>query len=184
MVDQDGSAGLEKFKKDYPDKFATEKQVFSKIHPGNRIFIGTACAEPQYLVKALVSYVESNPKAFFDAEVFQVWTLGVAAYTNEKFKSNFRHNSFFIGDNTRDAVNAGLADYTPIFLSQVPDLFRRGIVPVDVALIQTSLPDRHGYVNLGISVDIVAEAVEKARLVIAQVNANMPRVQGDGFMHI
>jgi acyl-CoA hydrolase len=81
-------------------------------------------------------------------------------------------------------VNAGLADYTPIFLSQVPDLFRRGIVPVDVALIQTSLPDRHGYVSLGISVDIVAEAVEKARLVIAQVNTNMPRVQGDGFLHI
>jgi acyl-CoA hydrolase/GNAT superfamily N-acetyltransferase len=184
MVDQGGPSGLEKFKKDYPDKFATEKQVFSKIHPGNRIFIGTACAEPQYLVKALVNYVESNPKAFFDAEVFQVWTLGVAAYTKEKFKSNFRHNSFFIGDNTRDAVNAGLADYTPIFLSQVPDLFRRGIVPVDVALIQTSLPDRHGYVSLGISVDIVAEAVEKARLVIAQVNANMPRVQGDGFLHI
>ena len=184
MVDQGGSAGLEQLKKTYPDKFATEKQVFSKIHPGNRIFIGTACAEPQYLVQALVKYVESNPKAFFDAEVFQVWTLGVAAYTKEKFKSNFRHNSFFIGDNTRDAVNAGLADYTPIFLSQVPDLFRRGIVPVDVALIQTSLPDRHGYVSLGISVDIVAEAVEKARLVIAQVNANMPRVQGDGFLHI
>jgi acyl-CoA hydrolase/GNAT superfamily N-acetyltransferase len=184
MVDQGGSSWLEQFKKTYPDKFATEKQVFSKIHPGNRIFIGTACAEPQYLVKALVNYVESNPKAFFDAEVLQVWTLGVAAYTQEKFKSNFRHNSFFIGDNTRSAVNAGLADYTPIFLSQVPDLFRRGIVPVDVALIQTSLPDRHGYVNLGISVDIVSEAVERASLVIAQVNSNMPRVQGDGFLHI
>jgi len=184
MLDQGGSAGLEQLKKTYPDKFATEKQVFSKIHPGNRIFIGTACAEPQYLVQALVNYVESNPKAFFDAEVFQVWTLGVAAYTREKFKSNFRHNSFFIGDNTRDAVNAGLADYTPIFLSQVPDLFRRGIVPVDVALIQTSLPDRHGYVSLGVSVDIVAEAVERASLVIAQVNASMPRVQGDGFLHI
>jgi len=184
MLDQGGSAGLEQLKKTYPDKFAAEKQVFSNIHPGNRIFIGTACAEPQYLVQALVNYVESNPKAFFDAEVLQVWTLGVAAYTKEKFKSNFRHNSFFIGDNTRGAVNAGLADYTPIFLSQVPDLFRRGIVPVDVALIQTSLPDRHGYVSLGISVDIVAEAVEKARLVIAQVNANMPRVQGDGFLHI
>ena len=79
MLDQGGSAGLEQLKKTYPDKFAAEKQVFSKIHPGNRIFIGTACAEPQYLVQALVNYVESNPKAFFDAEVFQVWTLGVAA---------------------------------------------------------------------------------------------------------
>ena len=175
---------LEKLRERYPDKFATEKQIFSKIHPGNRIFISTACAEPQYLVNALVNYVESNPKAFFDAEVLQVWTLGVAAYTKEKFKSNFRHNSFFIGDNTRDAVNAGIADYTPIFLSQVPGLFRRGIVPVDVALIQTSLPDHHGYVSLGISVDIVKAAVEKTKLVIAQVNTHMPRVHGDGFIHI
>jgi len=184
MGDQGGNPALDEFRKRYPEKFATEKQVFSKIHKGNRIFIGTACAEPQYLVNALVNYVESNPKAFFDAEVLQVWTLGVAAYTQEKFKSNFRHNSFFIGDNTRGAVNAGLADYTPIFLSQVPQLFRRGVVPVDVALIQTSLPDRHGYLSLGISVDIVAEAVEQAHLVIAQVNSNMPRVQGDGFLHI
>ena len=131
MGDQGGNPALNEFRKKYPDKFATEKQAFSKIHPGSRIFIGTACAEPQYLVNALVKYVESNPKAFFDAEVLQVWTLGVAAYTQEKFKSNFRHNSFFIGDNTRGAVNQGLADYTPIFLSQVPQLFRRGVVPVE-----------------------------------------------------
>ena len=184
MGDQGGYPGLEQFKQAYPAKFADEKEIFSKIHPGSRIFIGTACAEPQYLVNSLVNYVESHPKAFFDAEVLQVWTLGVAAYTQEEFKSNFRHNSFFIGDNTRGAVNAGLADYTPIFLSQVPDLFRRGIVPVDVAMIQTSLPDHHGYVNLGVSVDIVREAVEKATLVIAQLNSKMPRVQGDGFLHM
>jgi acyl-CoA hydrolase/GNAT superfamily N-acetyltransferase len=184
MGDQGGNPALDEFRKKYPEKFAGEKQVFSRIHKGSRIFIGTACAEPQYLVNALVNYVESNPKAFFDAEILQVWTLGVAAYTQEKFKSNFRHNSFFIGDNTRGAVNQGLADYTPIFLSQVPQLFRRGVVPIDVALIQTSLPDRHGYLSLGISVDIVVEAVEKAHLVIAQVNSNMPRVQGDGFLHI
>ena len=90
MGDQGGNPALDEFRKRYPEKFASEKQVFSKIHKGNRIFIGTACAEPQYLVNALVNYVESNPKAFFDAEVLQVWTLGVAAYTQEKFKSNFR----------------------------------------------------------------------------------------------
>ena len=184
MGEQGGHQILEDLKTKYPGKFASENQIFAKIHPGNRIFIGTACGEPQYLVNALVSYVESHPKAFFDTEVLQVWTLGVAAYTQEKFKSNFRHNSFFIGDNTRGAVNAGLADYTPIFLSQVPALFRRGVVGVDVALVQTSLPDRHGYVSLGISVDIVAEAVQQASLVIAQVNSNMPHVQGDGFLHI
>lgn len=184
MDEQAGKARLEKLTRDFPDKFATEDKIFRNIHPGSRIFIGTACAEPQYLVNALVNYIESNPKAFFDAEVLQVWTLGVAAYTREKFKSNFRHNSFFIGDNTRSAVNEGLADYTPIFLSQVPDLFRRGIVPVDVALIQTSLPDSQGYVSLGISVDIVMDAVQNAKLVVAQVNKYMPRVHGDGFLHI
>jgi acyl-CoA hydrolase/GNAT superfamily N-acetyltransferase len=184
MGEKGGNTWLDQLKQKYPDKFADESQIFKKIHPGNRIFIGTACAEPQYLVSALVRYVESNPKAFFDAEVLQVWTLGVAAYTQEKFKSNFRHNSFFIGDNTRKAVNAGLADYTPIFLSQVPALFRKGVVGVDVALVQTSLPDRHGFVSLGVSVDIVAEAIQQAKLVIAQVNSQMPRVQGDGFLNI
>jgi acyl-CoA hydrolase/GNAT superfamily N-acetyltransferase len=183
MDDQAGNARLEKLKQAHPEKFVSEAQIFRNIHPGSRIFIGTACAEPQYLVSALINYIESNPKAFFDAEVLQVWTLGVAAYTQEKFKSNFRHNSFFIGDNTRSAVNEGLADYTPIFLSQVPQLFRSGMVPVDVALIQTSMPDRQGYVNLGISVDIVKEAVEQAQVVVAQFNPNMPRVHGDGFLH-
>lgn len=184
MDEQTMDAMLEKLRQVYPDKFAPEGQIFRNIHPGSRIFIGTACAEPEHLVSSLVNYVESNPKAFFDAEVLQVWTLGVAAYTQEKFKSNFRHNSFFIGDNTRSAVNEGMADYTPIFLSQVPGLIRRGIVPVDVALVQTSMPDRQGYVSLGISVDIVKEAVERANLVIAQINRNMPRVHGDGFLHV
>ncbi|HWR58930.1 MAG TPA: hypothetical protein VN328_08585, partial [Thermodesulfovibrionales bacterium] len=146
---------LEEMAKLYPEKFASENSVFGHIHPGNRIFIGTGCGEPQYLVRALIEYVRSHPKAFFDAELLQVWTLGVAPYAAEKFKDNFRHNSFFIGSNTREAVNSGLADYTPIFLSQVPGLFHNRYVPVDVALIQTSFPDEHGYMSLGISVDIV-----------------------------
>jgi acyl-CoA hydrolase/ribosomal protein S18 acetylase RimI-like enzyme len=172
------------FRKVYPEKFGSEDSIFSHIHRGNRIFIGTGCGEPQYLVRALIRYVESHPTAFFDAEVFHVWTLGIAPYTDEKFKRNFRHNSFFIAKNTREAVNKGLADYTPIFLSNVPDLFERGLVPIDVALIQTSLPDDHGYMSLGVSVDIVKAATEKAALVIAQVNASMPRVHGDGFIHV
>ncbi len=175
---------LGRVKKVYPEKFASEDEIFSHIHRGDRIFVGTGCGEPQYLVGALINYVKSNPKAFFDAEVLHVWTFGVAPYTDEKFRQNFRHNSFFIGDSTRDAVNNGIADYTPIFLSHVPDLFYRGLVPIDMALIQTSLPDDHGYMSLGVSVDIVKAAVENAPLVIAQVNSNMPRVHGDGFIHI
>jgi len=168
----------------YPEKFPTTERIFSAIHPGNRIFIGTGCGEPQYLVNELINYVSSNPKAFFDAELLQVWTLGVAPYADEKFKDNFRRNSFFIGNNAREAVNEGLADYTPIFLSQVPGLFRKKLVPVDVALIQTSLPDEHGFMSLGISVDIVKAATENAALVIAQVNSRMPRVLGETFINI
>ncbi|MBF0553310.1 MAG: GNAT family N-acetyltransferase [Nitrospirae bacterium] len=168
----------------YVEKFASEEYIFGHIRRGGRIFIGTGCAEPQYLVSAMIRYVEDNPKAFFDAEVLHVWTLGVAAYTQEKFKHTFRHNSFFVGHDTRAAVNTGLADYTPVFLSHVPRLFYQRLVPIDIALVQTSPPDRHGYMSLGIGVDIVKAAVETARVVIAQVNTNMPRVHGDGFMHI
>ena len=145
----------EKMKKIYPEKFVSEQEIFRRIHRGDRIFISTACGEPQYLVRALIQFVESNPKAFFDAEVIHVWSLGVAPYTEEKFKSNFRHNSFFIGNNSREAVNRGMADYTPIFLSRVPELLSRGLVPIQIALIQTSPPDEHGYMSLGVSVDIV-----------------------------
>ncbi|MBF0488263.1 MAG: GNAT family N-acetyltransferase [Nitrospirae bacterium] len=168
----------------YVEKFASEEYIFGHIRRGGRIFIGTGCAEPQYLVSAMIRYVEDNPKAFFDAEVLHVWTLGVAAYTQEKFKHTFRHNSFFVGHDTRAAVNTGLADYTPVFLSHVPRLFYQRLVPIDIALVQTSPPDRHGYMSLGIGVDIVKAAVETARIVIAQVNTNMPRVHGDGFIHL
>lgn len=168
----------------YPGKVVPENQIFKNIRRGDKIFIGTGCGQPQYLVKALMNYLQSHPKAFFDAEVFHVWTLGVAPYTDEKYKTNFRHNSFFVGNNTRDAVNTGLADYTPIFLSEVPDLFRRGLEKMDVALIQVSRPDEHGYMSLGISVDIVKAAVENAELVIAQVNKYMPRTHGNTFIHM
>ncbi|MBN1540271.1 MAG: GNAT family N-acetyltransferase [Candidatus Thermoplasmatota archaeon] len=174
----------EKFRNLYPEKFVSEDKVFCNIHRGDRIFISTACSEPQYLVNALVSYVSKHPKAFFDAEVFHIWTLGVAPYTDEKFQTNFRVNSFFVGNNTREAVNTGLADYTPIFLSNVPRIIRKGLVKVDVALIQVSPPDDHGNMSLGISVDIIKAAVEEARLVIAQVNEYMPRVHGDTFLQV
>jgi len=176
--------GLEELRDRYPGKFAGEDMIFKNIHPGDRIFVATGCAEPQYLVQALINYVNANPKAFFDTEVLHVWTLGVAPYADEKFKANFRLNSFFIAGNSREAINKGLADYTPVSLSQLPGLIRNGFVPIDIALIQTSLPDKHGFLNLGISVDMVKAATEKARLIIAQLNPNMPRVHGDGFINI
>ncbi|MBN1306650.1 MAG: GNAT family N-acetyltransferase [Chitinispirillaceae bacterium] len=178
------NAGVSPWQTAYPAKFAPVREIFKHIGRGNRLFISTGCGEPQYLVNALVNYVESDPKAFADAEIFQVWTLGVAVYTEEKFNYNFRHNSFFISDKSRDAVNAGLADYTPVFLSRVPDLLQRGQIRFDAALIQTSLPDKNGNVSLGVSVDICKAAIEHSGIVIAQWNANMPRVHGDTFINI
>ena len=175
---------IEHFKKLYKDKFLSVDSIFKKIHLGDRIFISTACGEPQFLVNSLIKFVESNPKALMDSEVMHVWTMGVVPYANEKYKQNFRYNSFFIGNNARAAINQGLADYSPTFLSKIPGLFRKGMVSLDVALIQTSLPDEHGHVSLGVSVDIVKAAAESARVVVAQMNKNMPRVHGDGFINI
>jgi acyl-CoA hydrolase len=171
-------------KKTWPEKFAPDEEIFSHIHAGDRIFIGTGCGEPQYLVQALVNFISANPKAFFGIELIHVWTLGAAPYMDEKFRDNFRIDSFFISEGTRNAINRGAADYTPISLSAVPGLIRREIIPVDVALIQTSPPDKHGYMSLGISVDIVKAATQKASLIIAQINTHMPRTQGDGFINI
>ena len=181
---EDNAHILDIWRQRYPAKFASENTIFNNIHRGDSIFISSACAEPQHLVHAMIRYVKENPKAFFDAEVLHIRTLGVAPYADEKFKSNFRHNSFFIGDSTRGAVNTGLADYTPVNLSQVPGLFRRGLEKVDVALLQASLPDEHGYLSVGISVDIVKAAAETARVLVVQVNRYMPRVHGDTFLHI
>lgn len=179
-----GRTFLQTMKEQYPQKFVTLREAFRHVHRGDRIFVGTGCGEPVYLVKALIHYAEEQPKALVDAEILHIWTLGVAPYTDHKFKQNFRHNAFFIADNTRAAVNEGIADYTPIFLSEVPELFKRRVIPIDVALVQLSVPDKFGYMSYGINVDIVKSAVENANLVIAQINAHMPRVLGDSFVHI
>jgi acyl-CoA hydrolase/RimJ/RimL family protein N-acetyltransferase len=175
---------FDELKKIHQKKFADEENIFSNIHRGDRIFISSACGEPQYLLKALINYIESNPKAFAEAEVMHIWTLGVAPYADENYTYNFRHNSFFVGDNTRDSVNAGLADYTPVFLSEIPRLINSKRIPIDVALIQTSLPDKNGFVSLGISVDISRAAIDNAHIIIAQINERMPRVHGDTFINI
>ncbi|MHA1236821.1 MAG: acetyl-CoA hydrolase, partial [Candidatus Hodarchaeales archaeon] len=173
-----------KLSKKYPKKFASQNNIFQQIHRGDRIFLHTGCGEPQFLLKQLAKYLNEHPKAFFDTEVLSWYNLGVSPYTEQTYKINFRHNSFFVADPTREAVNTGLSDYTPIFLSNTPGLFQQGLVPIDVAIIQVTPPDTHGYVNLGVSVDIVKSAVENADCVIAQMNMNVPRVHGDGFIPI
>ena len=184
MSPDDKSSELDEMKKRWKKKFWPENAIFEEIHPGDRIFVGTGCGEPQHLVGALKSYVEKRPNSLLGAEMIHVWTLGIAPCAEEKFRENFRLNSFFVGSRSRGAINRGDADYTPIFLSEVPALFRKGAIPIDVALIQTSPPDSHGLMSLGISVDIVKSAVEAAGMVVAQVNPRMPRVHGDGFISV
>jgi acyl-CoA hydrolase/GNAT superfamily N-acetyltransferase len=178
------SAAVEYWRKKYPEKFAGEEEIFKNIRRGSRIFISTACGKPQYLVDALTKHVESFPAAAGRAGSFFTWTLGVSPFVSKREIDNFKQNAFFVGHSNRDNINSGRADYTPIFLSQVPHLLDSRRIPIDFALIQTSLPDQTGYVSLGVSVDITMAAVKNASEVIAQVNANMPRIHGNTFIHI
>lgn len=170
----------ESWEKRYANKVGAAEDAMKRIRPGNRVFIGSACGEPQHLVRVMT---EAGGR-LQDTEVVQVLTLGVAPYAELKYAAAFRANAFFIGDSTRDAVNEARADYTPVFLSQVPDLFKSGRIPIDVALVMVSLPDEHGYCSMGVSVDITKAAAACARLVVAQVNKYMPRTLGNCFMHV
>ena len=162
----------------YADKIATAEEAVMRIGPGQRVFIGSGAGEPQALVEALAARADLS-----DTELVHILTLGVAPYTEPKFGERFRHNAYFIGANTRQAVADGRADYTPIFLSEIPALFQTRRVVIDVALIQVTPPDAHGYCSYGVSTDIVKAAAESARTVIAEVNMCMPRVLGDCFIH-
>ncbi|MEM2559837.1 MAG: GNAT family N-acetyltransferase [Candidatus Bathyarchaeia archaeon] len=164
----------------YEDKRMSLKEALRYIKSGDHIFIGSACGEPQYLVKGLVEIADH----LADNEILHVHTLGVAPYTKPRYSERFRMNAFFVGINTRRAVAEGRADYTPTFLSDLPYLIRSGAIQIDVALIQVTPPDEHGFCSLGVSVDVTKIAAEKANLVIAQVNRRMPRVLGDSFIHV
>lgn len=158
----------------------TAEAALARLRSGMRVFIGSGCAAPQALVAALAKL----GRDLFDIEVIHILTFGQAEYASRDRLANFRHNAFFIGPNVRDAVNEGVADYTPIFLSDVPALFRRKRIHLDLALIQVSPPDAHGFCSFGVSVDVVKAAVESADCVIAEVNPNMPRTLGDSFVHV
>jgi acyl-CoA hydrolase len=120
----------------------------------------------------------------YDVELLSISTQGEALFADKKYKDNFKINSLFVSQNIREAVNDGRGDYIPVFLSEIPNLFRRNILPLDVALVQVSPPDKHGFCSLGVSVDVAATAVKMAKHVIAQVNPRMPRTLGDGIIKI
>jgi acyl-CoA hydrolase/GNAT superfamily N-acetyltransferase len=183
-MQDEGRAMMEGLRAKHPEKFTTLEKAFSHIRRGGRIFVSTACAVPRFLVRSLVEYAGANPGFLPEDEIIRAYTLGVSPYVDEGLKHNFRYNSFFIGHSLREAVNSGEADYTPVFFSGVPKLFRQRIIEIDVALIQTSLPDPSGMLSLGVSIDVVKAAVENATIVIAQVNSFMPRVHGDTFISV
>src|SRR5512136_49954 len=163
----------------YKSQVHSPVDAVRKIRPGQRIFVGTGCSEPLELVTALARRAMELP----DTEIVHLLTFGEAPYAHRELTQYFRVNSFFIAENVRDIIQEGLGDYTPIHLSDIPRLFDSGQLPLDVALIQVTPPDKDGLCSLGVSVDIVKKAAENASLVIAQVNPNMPRTLGDSFIH-
>jgi acyl-CoA hydrolase len=158
----------------------TAEEAVSKVQSGNRVFIQGAAMTPFRLIDALVSRYESLE----DVEIMHLHTEGQAQYTEEPYSKAFKINSVFVGGNVRNSLKQGNRDYIPIFLSEIHRLFRRSILPLDVAFIQVSPPDRHGYCSLGVSVDITIPAIQTAKLVIAQVNPQVPRTHGDGIIHM
>ncbi len=164
----------------YEKRRMSAAKALKAVGRGQRVFVGSACAEPRALVSALLDRADD----LHDVEILHFVTLGEAPYVDRRFDKRFRHNAFFVGPRTREAVNQGRADYTPVFMHEIQDLFAERQVPLDVALIQVSPPDNHGFVSLGIGVDVARAAAENARHVIAQVNQNMPRTMGNTFLPV
>lgn len=154
------------------------EQAVSAIQSGNRVFIHSVAQTPHTLINAMVAQADR----LRDVEVCHIHTEGPLPYLEKKYQESFRPNSFFIGANMRKQLNQGIGDYVPVFLSEVPLLFRRKILPVDVALIQVSPPDAHGYCSLGPSVDVSLAAIQSAKYVVAQINPRVPRTHGDGLI--
>jgi len=164
----------------YKEMIETAAEAVSTVHTGQRVFVGTGCAQPTELVRALTS----RSRELQEIEIVHLLTRGEAPYADAKLSNYFRVNSFFIAENVRHMIQKGLGDYTPIFLSDIPNLFSSGQLPLDVALIQVTPPDKDGRCSLGISVDIVKSAAQSAGRVIAQVNPNMPRTLGESWIHV
>lgn len=164
----------------FDNMIMSPRRAAMEVKPGQRVFIGTGCGQPQALVSALVE----RAGELTDLEIIDLLAMGDAPYAKPELAPYFRVNSFFLTEKSRGLVHEGLGDYTPIFLSDIPRLFSSGQLPLDVALIQVSPPDERGRASLGVSVDIVKAAAANASLVIAQVNAQMPRTLGDSLIDV
>jgi acyl-CoA hydrolase/GNAT superfamily N-acetyltransferase len=170
--------------KDWREKWQKKeislKEAINQIIPGNRVFLGTGCSEPQALTNELIKQSEK----LIDTELIHLMTIYPQKFFNEKSETLFRHNAFFITETLREEINKGQADYTPIIASEIPSLFLSGRKYVDVALIQVSPPDRYGFCSFGINVDVNKPISQKSYMTIAEINPQMPRTLGNSFIHM
>lgn len=163
----------------YQQRLTTAEEAVTHIKSGDRVVAGHACGEPEVLIDAMVA----NAKQYKNVEIVHMVAMGPAGYCKPELAENFRHNSLFLGGSTRKAIEEGRGDFTPVYFSDIPNLFRTTL-PVDVALVQVSPPDHNGYCSLGVSVDYTKGAIKCAKTVIAQVNKQMPRTMGESFVHV
>jgi len=164
----------------YANKLITAEEAAQKIRSNTRVYLGGGAGIPQALERAMAD----RASELENVEVVHVLTFAGGNYLDPAYEKSFRHRALFIGPNARKAVNEGRADYVPIFLSEAPGLFKKGILPIDVAMIQVSPPDAHGFCSYGVEVGVTKPAAESAKMIIAEVNPNMPRVLGDSFIHL
>ncbi len=165
---------------EYQNKLRTADAALQCVKSGMRVYIQPGCAEPETLVEALM---RRGPHVH-DVEIVHMMTMGCAPYVSPEMAGHFRHNAMFIGRNVRDAINEGRADYTPIYLGEIEALFESGAMPIDVALLELSPPDSHGFCSFGVGVDTSLTAAKCASYVVAQINDQMPRTYGDSFIHV
>jgi len=156
------------------------EEAVSIIDSGDGVYVHTAAAAPQQLVKAMTARADE----LHDVKIFHLHTEGEAPYADEEYQDSFRAYNFFVGPNMRRAVQEGRADFVPVFLSDVPLLFRRNVIKLDTVLLQVSPPDKNGFCTLGVSVDATLAAAQNARKIIAEINPRMPRTHGDGVLHV
>ena len=165
---------------EYKKKLVSAEEAVSDIKSGQRVYISGNAATPYVLVKSL----SARKDELKDVELVHVLLLGDDPFSRPEMQGHFRHNSLFVGPADRKAINEGRADYVPIFLHQIPNLFYSGQMPLDAALLHLSSPDEHGFMSYGVEVLCSKAAAETAKKVIAQVNEQMPRVLGDSFIHV
>jgi 4-hydroxybutyrate CoA-transferase len=168
------------YQKIYQSRIVTAAEAVKKIQPGNRVFLTGNCSTPKYLLSELVNYAPNLQ----DVEICQALTVGPADYVAAEMEGHLRVNTMFISANIRKAVQEGRVDFTPVLLSEFPLLFKHKHLPIDVALVHVSPPDEHGFCTFGIENGLTKSPAESSKIIIAEVNQQMPRTLGDSFIHV